>query len=284
MTEPALDCARRLPLAVFFALAYGISWLIWAPLWLPAFGVSALPVLPLHHALGAVGPIAAAFALVAWERGLGGVRELLARMVAWRDRLPWLCLVVVGPLVVLGIAIAAAFVLTEARPTLSGIGRSREFPSFSVLSFVVYNVFSFGFGEEVGWRGYALPRLQARHSALGARLRLTLGWAVWHLPLFFYRPGYVGMGVGGIAGWLVSLLTGAVLLTWLYNASRGSLLVVALFHAMIDVIFTSDVSSPFVVNATGALVTCWGLLVLVISGPRDLGRRTEEARNGPEAA
>lgn len=196
MTEPALYRARRLPLAVFFVLAYGISWLIWAPLWLPAFGVSGLPVLPLHHALGALGPITAAFALVAWERGRVGVCELLARMVAWRDRLPWLGLVVVGPLLVLGIAIAAAFVFTDARPTLSGIGRSREFPSFSALGFVVYNVVSFGFGEEVGWRGYALPRLQARHSALGATLRLTLGWAVWHLPLFCYRPGYVGMGVG----------------------------------------------------------------------------------------
>lgn len=82
----------------------------------------------------------------------------------------------------------------------------------------------------------------------------------------------------------MSLLTGAVLLTWLYNASRGSLLVVALFHAMIDVVFTSDVSSSFVVNATGALVTCWGLLVLLLAGPRDLGRRTEQERDAPQAA
>lgn len=56
---------RRHPLTIFFPVAYAISWSVWAPLWLPAFGVDGLPVIPFHHALGASGPIAAAF-LVSW--------------------------------------------------------------------------------------------------------------------------------------------------------------------------------------------------------------------------
>jgi membrane protease YdiL (CAAX protease family) len=148
---------------------------------------------------------------------------------------------------------------------------------------MAYNVASFGYGEEVGWRGFALPRLQARHSALVSSLLLTLGWALWHVPLFLYRPGYTGMGVAGIAGWLFSLVTGSVLLTWLYNGSRGSLLTVALFHAAIDVVFTAESSSPLVVNTAGALITVWGVLVVVAAGPRYLSKQGKVVRlyHGP---
>jgi hypothetical protein len=69
--------SHRYPLAIFFALAYVISWLLWAPLWLPAFGVDGLPTLPFHHALGALGPIAAAFLVSAAETGVAGPADLL---------------------------------------------------------------------------------------------------------------------------------------------------------------------------------------------------------------
>lgn len=89
--------------------------------------------------------------------------------------------------------------------------------------------------------------------------------------------------VAGIAGWLFSLVTGSVLLTWLYNGCRGSLLVVALFHAAIDVAFTSESSSPVVVNAAGALITLWGVSVVVAAGPRYLSKRGKVVRlyHGP---
>ena len=118
-----------------------------------------------------------------------------------------------------------------------------------------------------------MPRLQARHSALVASVLLTLGWALWHVPLFFYRSGYTSMGAAGIVGWLFSLLTGAVLLTWPYNESRGSILIVALFHAAVDVAFTSSVASPVAVNVAGALITLWGIAVLIVAGPRHLSKR-----------
>jgi uncharacterized protein len=259
-------------LASFFVLAYAISWLIWAPLWLPAFGVHGLPVLPFHHALGALGPIAAALMVSAMETGWAGPHDLLRRMGLWRGRLVWVAVALLAPYALLAFAVVGASVLGGESLSLAGFASSREFPQFSALAFLAYNIVSFGFGEEVGWRGFALPRLQTRHTALVASVLLTLGWALWHLPLFFYRPGYTSMDAIGIVGWFFSLLTGAVLLTWLYNESQGSILVVAIFHATVDVAFTSSVSSPTVVNAAGALITLWGIIVLVAAGPRFLSR------------
>ena len=273
LTHRPTRMSRRYPLATFFALAYGISWLLWAPLWLPAFGVDSLPTLPFHHALGALGPIAAAFLVSAAQSGPAGPADLLRRMGLWRGRLVWAAVALLAPFALLVLAVVGAALFGAQSVSLAGLGRSREFPQFSALGFLAYNIVSFGYGEEVGWRGFALPRLQTRHTALVASLLLTLGWALWHIPLFFYRAGYTGMGAAGVAGWFFSLLTGAVLLTWLYNESRGSILVVALFHAAIDVAFTSDISSPFVVNAAGALITVWGIIVLVAAGPGYLSRR-----------
>jgi membrane protease YdiL (CAAX protease family) len=281
---------RRHPLAAYFLLADAVSWLLWAPLWLPALGFDALPVLPYQHAFGALGPIAAAFLVSGAETGRPGIRDLLQRMLLWRGRLGWIAVASLAPVALLALAIAAARALGSESVALRWIGRSHEFPQFSAIAFLTYSLISFGFGEETGWRGFALPRLQARHSALVASLLLTIGWAVWHVPLFFYRPGYLGMSAAGIAGWLFSLVTGSVLLTWLYNGSRGSLIVVAIFHAAIDVVFTSAEGSSTAVNAAGALITVWGVVVVVVAGPTYLSWQGKMVRNdrgtaitGPES-
>ena len=267
-----VEFCRRHPLTTYFGLAYGISWALWAPLWLPAFGVRGLPTLPFHHALGALGPIGSAFVVSAIESGRAGPADLLRRMGLWRGRLGWALVALLAPYVLLLLAIVGTSLLDGRSASLAGFGRAREFPGFSAFGFLVYNLVSFGFGEEAGWRGFALPRLQSRHSALVASALLTLGWALWHAPLFLYRSGYTRMDAGGIVGWLFSLFTGAVLLTWLYNGSRGSILVVALFHATVDVAFTSAVATPPVVNAAGMLITFWGIVVLLVAGPRRLSR------------
>jgi membrane protease YdiL (CAAX protease family) len=270
--------SRRHPLMSYFALACGISWMLWAPLWLPRLGIDRLPRVPFQHALGALGPIAAAFIVSAAGSGMAGPADLLRRMGLWRGRLGWVAVALLAPFGLLALAALGTSIVSDTRLSLEGLGRSREFPQFSPIGFVSYNLVTFGYGEEVGWRGFALPRLQARHSALVASLLLTVGWAIWHAPLFLYRPEYVSMGVSGVAGWLVSLMTGAILLTWLYNESKGSLLVVALFHATVDVAFTSDISSSSVVNAAGALITIGGILVIVLAGPRYLSRRGKVVR------
>ena len=82
-------------------------------------------------------------------------------------------------------------------------------------------------GEEMGWRGYVLPRLQAKYNALVASLIVGVIWTIWHLPKFF------GTGLNGDLSlfWYTLFTLAAVLYTWLYNNTRGSLLMVVLLHA-----------------------------------------------------
>lgn len=153
---------------------------------------------------------------------------------------------------------------------------TKEFPQWNLLSFFIYNALFFGLGEEVGWRGFALPRFQNNLNALSASIVLTIFWALWHLPLFFYRPGYTSMDWSGIMGWVFSLLTGSILLTWLYNSSRASILICAIFHSTIDIAFTADMATNSIVNYMGLLITVWGILTIIVFKPKNLATNNRE--------
>jgi membrane protease YdiL (CAAX protease family) len=250
-------------LFLFFILSYLISWIIWLPLYGPLLGITGLHILPYHHAVGAIGPIASAFIVCAvCDRKY--LKELAGSMLRWRVPVWCYMAAVVAPLVILIIAVAIESYLTGIGFHWRLLIQSREFPAFSTLRVFAYNLFTFGYGEETGWRGYALPLLQRKYNRLSSNLLLTLGWAAWHIPLFLYRPGYTGMGPAEIIGWLFSLFAGTILLTWLYNGSRGSILIAALFHAMIDVAFTSAAAGALAVNIMGGMVSCWAILVLIL--------------------
>lgn len=258
-------------LTTFFILAYLISWLIWLPLWGPAIGLNGLPILPYHHGLGGLGPLIAAF-LTTWiYHPAADVRRLLAQCLQGRP-LVYLAVALFSPTLLALVAMGISFFVDASPIDLGGLLSSKEFPEFNLVTFFLYNLVFFGLGEEVGWRGFALPRMQGRFNALTASIVLTVFWALWHWPLFLYRPGYAAMDVAGAVGWVLSLLTGSILLTWLYNASRGSVLIAAVFHSTIDVAFTADFADQNIVNYMGFLITVWGIVTLVVFRPRDLAR------------
>jgi uncharacterized protein len=257
---------------VFTGLAYALSWLFWLPLYGPRLGVNNLPVLPYHHAIGALGPMVAAFVVTYQKSGRRGVSMLLRRMADARNK-TFLLLAALSPFVLLLLASGIDYLVNGATLQLSLIGKTKEFPEFGFFSYLFYNLVFFGFGEEVGWAGVAVPHLQKRTGALGAAIVFTLFWAIWHWPLFLYRPGYTSMSAAGIAGWFFSLLTGRVLLSWMLNSSRGSILVCALFHATIDVAFVSDFASGERINYLGMLITVWGIVTVIVFGAKHLSRQ-----------
>jgi membrane protease YdiL (CAAX protease family) len=206
MTAFALSL-RRHQLVAFFGLAFAGFWAA-----LPLAAVS--PTVPVFIATFV--PATAALLVTAAVDGRAGVRALLAKVGVCRLGAGWYAAAVGLPaLVGLG-AIAVA--------TALGDQSAREFGAFSVMSLLY---FAFAFGEELGWRGYALPRLLERNTPIVAGLRLGAIWFVWHLPLFL--PGMLFAGVPVVATGAVFLAL-SVVYTWLYLHTRGSVLIASLLH------------------------------------------------------
>jgi membrane protease YdiL (CAAX protease family) len=236
-----------------FGLAYLFSWIIWLPLYGHIFGLTNLATLPYHHAIGALGPLMAFFITTWIYFKKAGVKSLLVKCFQIKPLL-YLAVALFSPFMLAFIAMLISYFTGQTLISLSSLFTTKEFPQFSFLTFFIYNLLFFGFGEEVGWRSIALPRLQMNINALTASILLTLFWALWHLPLFFYRPGYTTMDFAGIAGWVFSLLTGSILLTWLYNSLRASILICAVFHSTVDIAFTADIADKNIINYMGALI------------------------------
>jgi len=119
-----------------------------------------------------------------------------------------------------------------------------------------------GCGEELGWRGFALPRLQRTHSALVSSALLTIGWASWHVPMFFYVPSYLTLGLRIVPGFFLGMFAGATVLTWLYNRSGGSVLAVALWHASFNFVTASPNAGGLAAAVTSTLVMVWAVIVV----------------------
>lgn len=262
-------------LITFFGLSYLISWIIWLPLYGHIFGLANLPVLPFHHGLGGLGPLIASFSTTWIYQKKQGIKLLIKKCLQVKP-IFYMAVALLSPFL---LAIIGTFInsfIDKSPSNLSGLLTCKEFPQFNLLTFFIYNIIFFGFGEEVGWRGFALPRFQYKFNALTSSIILTLFWAVWHWPLFFYRPGYTSMDFAGIFGWIFSLLTGSVLLTWLYNSSRASVLICAVFHSTIDIAFTADLANKNIMNYMGFLITVWGILTIIIFKPKNLAINEQE--------
>lgn len=254
--------SMRHPVVAFTTIAYAISWMCWLPLLADRQGWVSWSASPYLHLLGGLGPAASALLVTAHVAGRGGVCDLLRRTVAWGGRLGWLGLAVFGPLVVFGAAVLAARVVEGAWPDLSRFGASTEYPLLPLGVFWVANLVFYGFGEEIGWRGFAQPTLARRHSALIAAIIVSVIWTAWHLPLFGITATYRAMPAIGFVGFLFSMVTASFLLTWLYLRGRGSILVVAAFHASFDIATTTPTTTKLIPMLMGALITLVGLAVI----------------------
>ena len=109
-----------------------ISWIIWAPLYLPYFNINLLPILPYHHTFGALGPILATFIISRVEKGKSENKKLLKRMFKWKVNPFWYFVALFGPFVLFSIAIIIGYFVTGKPIDFRGIGVSKEFPQFSI--------------------------------------------------------------------------------------------------------------------------------------------------------
>jgi len=268
----ATSWVARHRLATFVVLAYALSWISWLPLladrqdWVSGSASTYL------HLLGALGPAVAALVVTAVVAGRAGLTDIGRRTVAWRGRVGWLGLAVLGPLALFAAAVLVARVVDGAWPDLSRFGASTEYPALPLLVFWVANLLCYGFGEEIGWRGFLQPILQRRRSALSAAMVVGVIWAFWHLPLFGITATYRAMPAIGFVGFLFSMLTAALVLAWLYLVSGRSILVVAVFHAVFDIATTTPTTTTLIPTLMGAVTTLAGLAVIPALAARGAAR------------
>ena len=245
---------KRYPLIAYFMLAYALAWML-IPLVVSvsvAFGLLAL-----------FGPAIAAISVTGVIEGRSGVRQLLQRAMQGRVGLTWIAVAVGLPLLMS----ATVVVLNAALLGKLIAIVPNEAPIFTlILGLLVI-------GEEIGWRGFALPRLQRRFNSLTASLILGVLWAAWHLPNSFI-PG-MGHYLTAFPVFLVWVVSMTVLFTWLANHSRGSVWIAWLFHAAINIsagfLFIGDNLRQWWLSASVFAVAA--LLIVIVEGP-NLARRT----------
>jgi len=269
MNAPGISWIKKHSLVLYFFLAYAVTWSFHIPLVLSRRGLIETQIPMSIHYLGAFGPMIAALVLTALTEETPGIRALLGRWFRWRVAVRYYAFAILGPLGLFALAVLINRLVTEAWADLSLLGEADYLPYLSPLGTLLLWFLTYALGEETGWRGYALPRLQRKYSAASATLILAILWACWHIPAFFYRDTYIQMGLLGFPMFLVSITFATMVFTWLYNTTGGSLLLVILFHAFFNWLSTSEAGGDFVGIIMSVPVILWAIYVGRRYGPEN---------------
>ena len=257
---------KRHALVAYFVLAIAFSWLIYIPLVFQRQGWASTNIPYSLHYIASFGPMLAAILLTAVISGQEGLRELWSRITRWRVPWPYAAFAIFSPLLLFAFAAVVIRITQGAWPDLSLLGQDNYLPYLGWGVLLIWLI-TFGFGEEIGWRGFALPCMQRTMSVSKATLLLGLLWALWHVPSFFYHETYVGMSWFIFPGFIFGVLCGAVLFTWLYNGTGGSVLMVAIWHALFDLLTASKAGQDTIPILTSAGVIVFALFVANVNRP-----------------
>lgn len=261
---------KKYSLVVYFIFAYAISWSIQIPLALSSQGLIGIQIPTQIHYLNAFGPFLAAFIVISLTEGRTGISVLVSRWFKWRVPFRYYAFAVLGPIFLFILVVLINRLVVGTWHDLALLGEADYLPYIGPLGALFLWFFTYGLGEETGWRGFALPHLQSRYPAATASLILAVIWAFWHLPAFFYRDTYVQMGFLGFPMFLISITFATMVFTWLYNSTRGSLLLVILFHAFFNWLSVSEAGGGSVGIIMSVPVILWALFVVRRYGPENM--------------
>jgi membrane protease YdiL (CAAX protease family) len=255
------DLLARHPLVFFFLIAYAGSWLLEVPIALSETGIGLLPfTIPrplLALAIAAatfVGPTLSAFIMTGITQGRIGIRRLLRRYVLWRVAFRWYLFVL---LVIPAIELLGAIVVPGALASFQPLTLSLvlAYPVAFVSTFILGGPL----GEEPGWRGFALPRLQPLHGPLLGSVILGILWALWHLPLF-WSGIWTPPTIPNIVMFIVMITALTIIMTWVFNNAKGSLLITMLMHASFNT-FANRIVAPLF---PAPILSEYGLLPVLV--------------------
>jgi membrane protease YdiL (CAAX protease family) len=263
---------RQHRVLAYFILTLAISWSIELPLVASAQGWITAPIPFAIHYLASLGPLLAALIMTWATGGADGLKELWGRITKWRVGSIGATFAFLSPVALFVLALLVVWVLSGGEwPNLQRLTEINYLPNLGIGALILW-LATFGFGEEIGWRGYALPRLQRDRSALSATLILGVMWVVWHVPAFFYLDTYVNLGLAAFPMFALGVLAGAIVLTWLYNTTEGSVLMVAIWHGVFDFISASKASDGYIAALMTAAIMVWAVVIVIVYKPANLSR------------
>lgn len=252
------------PLIIFFFLTFFIAW--------PLMGLAVaqnrgwlslpFPVEP-FMVLGSWIPNIAAFIVVAWViKQKNGFRNLIRGWGKFKFPVFWYAITLIP--VVLSLLTILIYGITYGYYPLTDIFSD----PLALLSILVLITITGALGEELGWRGFALPWLQTRMNALWASLLLGVIWVIWHTPLWF-----AGLGFEQIPFWayFVTGVSFSVLITWACNNARGSIVIASLFHLTLN--FAVNMFESFAMPLFAVLMAFAAVVIIWQYGPKKLSRK-----------
>jgi membrane protease YdiL (CAAX protease family) len=286
----------RYPVAAFFLLAMVLGGGI-------VFVVLQAGLPPAVALASGLSASIAGIIMAAVEGGLLGLKQMLKRLLIWRVGIGYW-------LFALFFLVPAAYAGSQANRLFgsSALTLSDLVPGLDIIPMLILFFFIAGLGQELGWTGYLLPRLQARHSALTSSAIRALLAGIWHLPLLLYAsldpaslagfpyPGWIaqkGLLVTLSVMILMLLIPWSILYTWIFNSTGGSLLLVSVLHASevwLAYLFVNAGLEPGNLNnywGYGAFLMLAAAAVVIGTGPQTLSRqgtRVVHARHPPERA
>jgi membrane protease YdiL (CAAX protease family) len=256
----------RHPLISFFVIAYAFSWIAWSPWYLSEEGAGVLPY-PVSAqpwlAVGIfLGPTLAAFIMTAVTEGRAGVRRLLRRIVLWRVGLRWYLFAFIGVPLLMALG---TIIVPGGLASFQFLGPG--YVLTYLATFIPVLIIGGPLFEEIGWRGFALPRMQRLHGPLVGSIILGILWGLWHLPEFLV-PSWAATSGGrdllAIVKFVMFAIASAIVFTWVFNNTKGSVLMAILVHASVDAPFL-----PFSValgpsEAMNSMLLSFGALALLL--------------------
>lgn len=235
--NPITSSIKRHPLVAYFVLAYALAWML-------------IPLMSISLAFGFLalfGPAFSAILITRVTQGPMGLKALWGRVLLWKVNPLSYSFAILFPPALIFIGMGIAYLL----------GTPVTFFTNGIIGLATAILFV---GEELGWRGYALPKLLAQNTPITASLVLGVLWTLWHLPNFIFPlAGVPALGpFPVVAVWIIAQ---TFLFTWLYIHSKGSILIATLFHASINA-FTfngMDTTEKWLIQAI-----LWSIAALVV--------------------
>jgi len=266
---------------VFTMTAIGISWLCWLPLVAADHGIGpvAPSVAPLLILLGTFGPFFAAVGMVSRRSGFRGLGAFIGQAFRWRAGLQWYAAALLAPALIRIVVLYVHVLKGGTVPDLSDATRWLAVPS----TFFFVLLIGGPTGEEFGWRGFLLPRVQPVAGVLWGSVVIGVISTLWHLPLFWIPD--TAQSHLPFALFAVRTVALSIVSTWLYNGTRRSLLFVLLFHASLNtwpntiyILQTEGAIGPYI--STSIIYTGWAvqLVIMGLLWGRGDRRKTEETK------